>query len=101
MTELLPFYFNYEFSYCEFHQNKHMKTIRNDCSLGFHGFQRMVVSAIIDVTVYGSILDAGLRSSKYPFPFFSVSRPTLTDAPRFATPCAQRIVSCSVDTYCR
>lgn len=52
-----------------------------------HGFQRMVVSAIMEVTTYGSMLDAGLLSSKYPFPSFSVSLPTLTDAPRFATPC--------------
>lgn len=51
-----------------------------------YGFQRMVVSAIIEVTVYGSMLEAGLLSSKYPFPAFSVSRPTRIDAPRFATP---------------
>lgn len=33
------------------------------------------------------MLEAGLLSSKYPFPAFSVSLPTLTEAPRFATPC--------------
>lgn len=52
-----------------------------------HGFQRMVVSAIMEVTTYGSMLDPGLLSSKYPLPAFSVSLPTLTEEPRFATPC--------------
>ena len=51
-----------------------------------HGFHRMVVSAIMEVTTYGSMLEAGLLSSKYPFPAFSVSLPTLIEAPRFATP---------------
>lgn len=33
------------------------------------------------------MLEAGLRSSKYPFASFSVSLPTRMEAPRFATPC--------------
>lgn len=36
------------------------------------------------------MLDAGLLSSKYPFPSFSVSLPTRMDAPLFATPCKIR-----------
>lgn len=50
------------------------------------GFHKIVVSAIMEVTTYGSMFEAGLLSSKYPFPSFSVSLPTRTDAPRFATP---------------
>lgn len=57
------------------------------------GFHKMVVSAIIEVTTYGSIFDPGLRSSKYPFPSFSVSLPTRIDTPRFATPCETQNIS--------
>lgn len=79
------------------------------------GSKRIVVSASSEVTTYGSMFEAGRRSSKYPtskhcmcqqnwsqakpillehwqhmhkpFPCFSVSRPTRIEQPRFATPC--------------
>lgn len=56
----------------------------------------MVVSAIMEVTTYGSIFEAGLLSSKYPLPAFSVSLPTRTDAPRFATPWTRQMKLCNV-----
>ncbi|GJT46622.1 2-oxoglutarate (2OG) and Fe(II)-dependent oxygenase superfamily protein [Tanacetum coccineum] len=57
------------------------------CPKPVQGFyKRMVVSAIMEVTTYGSMLDAGLRSFKYPFPSFSVSRPTRTEALRKLPP---------------
>lgn len=46
----------------------------------------MIVSIIFPVTKYGSALELGRRSSKYPFPSASVSRPIRIDAPRLATP---------------
>lgn len=52
---------------------------------------RRVVSAIMEVTMYGSMLEAGLLSSKYPLPSFSVSLPTRMDAPRLATPCTMSL----------
>jgi len=43
----------------------------------------MQVSAIIDVTKYGSIFEAGLLSSKYPFLAFTVATGILTEHPLF------------------
>ena len=49
--------------------------------------QDKLVSKIIDVTTYGSIFDAGRRSSRYPFhPSFSTDDGTRIEAPRSATP---------------
>lgn len=45
-----------------------------------------VVRTIISVTRYGSLLDAGRLSSKYPQPSSPTWRGIRTDAPRLATP---------------
>ena len=47
---------------------------------------RQHVCTIIFVTTYGSMFDAGRRSSKYPYFWASVSRGIRTEHPRFATP---------------
>mmetsp|Transcript_9097 Transcript_9097/g.18162 ORF Transcript_9097/g.18162 Transcript_9097/m.18162 type:complete len:201 (+) Transcript_9097:3-605(+) len=47
---------------------------------------RIPVSNMSAVTTYGSMLDAGRRSSRYPFPSRSVNRGMRIDAPRSATP---------------
>jgi hypothetical protein len=50
------------------------------------------VWTIFEVTVYGSMLLAGRRSSKYPLPSFLVSVGILMEAPRSATPYLSRFV---------